>query len=64
MTTFREERTEKVSTLEHLKDLQKASKYPAMNAGAIKRLKWELIGMYKIALNARKPNEPESLPQS
>ncbi len=54
---MREERTEKLMTLAHLKELQAASKYPDQFNGAIKRIKWELIGMYRIATNRNKTHE-------
>lgn len=54
---MREERTEKVMTLAHLKELQSASKYPEQYIGAIKRIRWELLGMYRTATNINKIHE-------
>lgn len=57
----REERTDKVIALEHLLSAQKESKYPDQFNSAIKRMKWELLGMYKSVLNTRIPKGDNSL---
>ena len=55
MTSQREERSEKVMTLAHLLELKEKSKYPTQYDGAIKRIKWEILGMYRAAMNERIP---------